>query len=186
MEYLEKIFKKTGWNSLIMSVIFAILGMVLIKEPEGTVKVVSYILGAMFIIIGIYKVISYLANKGKYSLYNYDIAYGIIAIILGIVTIAYSSQIGTLFRILIGLWIIYISIIRMNLSFKFKVINSNVWLYSFIIAIAMLVCGMYTIFNSNTIIVTIGVVILVYSVLDIIENIIFLINVKKYYNSLNM
>ena len=35
-------------------------------------------------------------------------------------------------------------------------------------------------------VVTIGVVILVYSVLDIIENIIFLINVKKYYNSLNM
>lgn len=185
MEYLQKIFKKTGWNSLIMSVIFAILGIVLIKEPEGTVKVVSYILGTMFILIGVYKIINYLTNKAEYSLYNYDIAYGVIAIILGIITIAYSNQIGALFRILIGLWIIYISIIRMNLSLKFRIIKSNVWIYSFIIAITMFICGMYTIFNSNTIIVTIGILILVYSILDIIENIIFLINVKKYYNSLN-
>ena len=43
----------------------------------------------------------------------------------------------------------------------------------------MIVCGLYTIFVSNAIVVTIGIVILIYSILDMIEDIIFLSNIKK-------
>ena len=101
MEYFEKIMKKTGWTSLLSSIVFAILGIILITNPEGTVKFVSAILGIMFILAGAYKIISYYQNKGKYDIMNYDIAYGIIAIILGIATIAYSEQIRSIFRIFI-------------------------------------------------------------------------------------
>ena len=38
MESLKKIFKKTGWVSILESLIFAILGIVLVCKPEGTVK----------------------------------------------------------------------------------------------------------------------------------------------------
>ena len=38
MEYFEKIMKKTGWTSLLSSIVFAILGIILITNPEGTVK----------------------------------------------------------------------------------------------------------------------------------------------------
>ena len=44
MEYIEKIFKKTGWISILESVIFAILGAIVIWKPEGTVKAISFIL----------------------------------------------------------------------------------------------------------------------------------------------
>jgi uncharacterized membrane protein HdeD (DUF308 family) len=179
MEYLEKILKRTGISSLITSIIFAILGIILIINPEGTIKFVSIILGAMFILVGLYKILNYIRNKGKYDFYNYDISYGIIAVILGVITICYSSQIGTIFRILIGLWIIYSAIIRISLSAKLKNISSNVWLYSLAIALIMGVCGIYIICNSGAIIVTLGIVVLIYSILDIIESIIFLGNVNK-------
>ena len=42
MEYIEKIFKKTGWISILESVIFAILGAIVIWKPEGTVKAISF------------------------------------------------------------------------------------------------------------------------------------------------
>ena len=51
MEYIEKIFKKTGWISILESVIFAILGAIVIWKPEGTVKAISFILGIIFIIV---------------------------------------------------------------------------------------------------------------------------------------
>lgn len=178
MEYLEKVLKKTGLSSLLISIIFAILGIVLIKNPDETVKFVSYILGITFMMIGLYKIIIYLRNKDKSDFYNYDMTFGIIAMILGIVTIVYSKQIGALFRILIGLWIVYSSIIRIDLAYKLKLANLNVWIYSFILAIAMFLCGMFIIFNSGVIIMTIGIVILVYSVLDIVESLIFLKNVS--------
>lgn len=179
MEYLEKIMKKSGWVSLLSSIVFAILGIVLITNPEGTVKFVSLILGIMFILAGIYKIINYYQNKGKYDFLNYDVAYGVIAVILGIATIMYSEQISSIFRILIGVWVVYSSIMRFNLSFKLKTIGSNVWIYSLILAICMFVCGLYMIFVSNLVVISIGISILIYAVIDCIEDIIFLVNIGK-------
>lgn len=38
MNYIEKMFKKTGWISILESLIFAIIGGVVIWNPEGTIK----------------------------------------------------------------------------------------------------------------------------------------------------
>ncbi len=179
MEYLEKVLKKTGVTSLVTSIIFAILGIILIANPEGTIKFIAIILGVLFGLVGLYKIVNYIENKGKYDFYNNDIAYGVIAIVLGIVTICYSTQIGAIFRIIIGLWIVYSAILRINLSIKLKTIDSNVWIYSLIIALIMAFCGIFIICNSGAVIVTLGIVVVIYSVLDAIESIMFLNNVSK-------
>ena len=48
MEYLEKVLKKTGVTSLVTSIIFAILGIILIANPEETIKFIAIILGVIF------------------------------------------------------------------------------------------------------------------------------------------
>lgn len=179
MEYLGKILKKTGWSSIITSTVFAIIGIVLIASPEATITIISTILGITLALIGGYKIIDYLKHKGQYNSYSYDLAYGIIAIILGIVAIVYHQEIGTIFRILIGLWIIYSSVIRITLSLSLRATKSKIWIYSLVIALIMLACGIYTISNAGTIVMAVGIVILIYSILDIIEGIIFLKNLKK-------
>lgn len=179
MEYLTKIMKKTGWGSLLVSIIFAILGIILINNPLGAIKTVSCILGTIFIVIGIYKIISYFITKGKYDLFNFDLAFGIIAIIIGLATIVYIKQIGTVLRIIMGIWIIYSSIMRINLSAKLKMIDSRMWIYCLVLAFVMLIAGTYILFTPNIILVTIGITILIYSILDIIESIIFLLNIKN-------
>lgn len=179
MEFLEKILKKSGWTSLFTSLLFAIIGIVLMVNPEGTIKLVSSILGILFILIGVYKILTYFIAKGKYELYNYDIAYGVIAIIIGIVTIVYSRQIVSMFRIVIGIWILYSSVMRLTFSVKLKKLDSYAWIGGITIAILMLICGLFIIFNEGAILVTIGTAILIYSILDMIESGIFIRNVKK-------
>lgn len=73
MDYIQKIFKKTGWISICESLVFAILGVILIWKPTETVKVISYALGIIFILIGIFKMVNYFLSKGKYDFYNYDL-----------------------------------------------------------------------------------------------------------------
>lgn len=176
--YIENLFKKTGWISIIESVIFAILGLILIWFPVATLKVISCILGAIFIVIGIFKAINYFLSKGKYDFYNYDLIFGLMAIVIGIITIAYSDTISAIFRIIIGIWIVYSSLIRINTSFKLKAMNLDAWVYSLVLAIVMFICGLYIAMNSGSVITTIGIVILIYSIIDIIENVIFMKNVK--------
>lgn len=179
MEYLQKILKKTGQASIIESIVFAILGVCLIANPEEIVKIISYILGGGLIIVGIFKIINYIKTKGQNDLYNYNLIYGVMAIVMGIVTIVYSSTIGNIFRIVIGIWIIYSSVVRASSSLKLKAINSNIWIYTLIISIIMFCCGLYIVLNQGTIIVTIGILMIVYAIMDIIENIIFLRNIKN-------
>lgn len=179
MEFLENVLKKTGWTAFATALLFAVIGIVLMVNPEGTIKLVSTVLGVLFILIGVYKILMYFVTKGKYELYNYDIAYGAIAIVIGIVTIVFSRQILSMFRIIIGVWILYSAIMRITFSLKLRKMQSYAWIAGLSIALIMLACGLFIIFNEGAILVTIGTVILIYSVLDMIESGIFIKNVKK-------
>lgn len=180
MKYMKNILKKTSWISILESIIFAILGLIIIFNPEGVLVTISCILGVIFILIGIGKIINYFLSKGKYDFYNYNLIYGLMACILGIITIIYGRTISSIFRIIIGIWIIYSSFIRMNLSIELKTLKLNIWIYSLILAVIMFICGLYITMNSGAVIVTIGIFMVVCSIIDIIEDIIFLKSVKEY------
>lgn len=176
---MEDFLKKTGWTSIITSVVTAIIGIVIIGNPMVTLKIVAYVLGSLFIAFGVIKLISYFVAKGAYDFYNYEMIYGILAIIIGIVTIAYSNTIATIFRIIIGVWILYSGIMRFGLVLKLKKLEINEWKYALMIAILILICGVYVLVKAETIGIAIGIAVLIYSIMDIIEGIIFLRNVDS-------
>ena len=173
---MEKFLKKSGWVSIIESLVFLLFGIILAFRPEGTVDLISKILGFVFIVIGISNVISYIKFKENYILMS-----GIIAIVIGFIALFYMGVILSVFRIIIGAWIIYTGIVRLTSSLQLKKINSNMGICSLILAIIILLCGIYTVLNNNAIIVTIGVIMIIYSIIDLIENIIFVKNLNKLY-----
>lgn len=179
MQYLKDLLKKSGWMSIAESLVFAILGIILIWQKDAIMSMIAYILGAVFILLGIIKVINYVQTKSKSDLYNYELVYGIMAVIIGIVIMVYSSTISKIFGIIIGMWIVYSSVVRASSALKLKQIKSNIWIYSLIIAVIMLICGLVVIFNVGAIPATIGAIMITYAILDIIENVIFINNVKK-------
>lgn len=179
MQYLKDLLKKSGWMSIAESLVFAILGIILIWQKDAIMSMIAYILGVVFILLGIIKVINYVQTKSKSDLYNYELVYGIMAVIIGIVIMVYSSTISKIFGIIIGMWIVYSSVVRASSALKLKQIKSNIWIYSLVIAVIMLICGLVVIFNTGAIPATIGAIMITYAVLDIIENVIFINNVKK-------
>ena len=178
MEYVKKIFKKTEGISLLISIVFAIIGIILIINPEGMMQAISYILGIGCILAGIYKIIETATNKISGNLYSNDMVYGIMAIIVGIIVMVFSGTIGAIFRIIIGVWIIYTSLINIISALKLKDINSKNWIPTLVIAILMLICGLYVIVTSGAIVATVGVFILIYSIMDIIETLVLLKDLK--------
>ena len=180
MELLGKALKKTGIISIIESIIFMILGFVLIFKADIAVKIISYILGGIFIAIGLIKIIAYFfTRKNDFSPYTYDLIYGLMAIVIGIITIYYSSTIETILRIIIGIWIIYSSFVKFSLTLKIKNLESKTWILSLILSVIMFGCGLFIILNSGTIVVTIGIMIVVYAILDIIEDVICMIKLRE-------
>ena len=178
MDFFQKILKKSGWISILESIIFIILGVILVFNPEGIIRFISYVLGAIFIIIGLFKIISYFSAKGENDFYNYDIIYGILAIVIAIITMVYSPTIASLLRIIIGVWIIYTSLVRFSYALRLRQLSNKIWVYSLILAVVMFVCGLLIALNPGVITTTIGIIMIVYSIIDIAETIILMKNLK--------
>ncbi len=176
---MKDFLKKTGWTDIVVSVIFAIIGIFMIIKTDIATKVIAYVLGGIFIFIGIIKILNYFISKGKYDLYNYDMLYGIIAIIIGVVTIFYSDLIESMLRLIIGIWIIYSGLIRLSLSLKLHRAQINIWGVSLALSLIMIIGGLYMLLNSGAIVLTIGIIMLMYSISDLIESIIFVKYVDK-------
>ncbi len=154
-------------NSLISSIIFMIFGIILFTNPGGILRFISYIMGSILIIIGILNILEY-----KKTLKNLNIELksklfvSIFLIILGAIIIIFSSLIETTIRLILGAWIIYSGIIRLIDALNYKT-NKISNIVRIIISILLIICGFY-VAMTHLFYETIGLFIILYSVLDII------------------
>ena len=180
MEQFKGILKKSGVTSIVESIVFAILGIILIIKPDTVMSIIAYIIGAIFIAAGVIKILSYVHEKGQKDLYNYELIFGIMAAVVGVVVIIHGNAISQIFGIIIGMWIIYSSVVRFSSALKLRALNNNLWIYTVAIAVIMFIGGLYVALSSGAVIISvIGGIMIAYAVLDIIENIIFINNVNK-------
>ena len=171
---MNNFLKKSEWVNVLISAVFAIIGIFMITKTDLAMKIISYILGGMFISMGIVKSVNYFLSRGKYDFYNYNLIYGIIAIIVGLIIIFCSGLIESICRIVIAFWIIYSGVIRLSLSLKLYSIQVAMWNVSLILSIIMIISGIYILFQNGALIITIGIIMLVYSITDLIESVIFI------------
>ena len=174
---LEKLLKKSGWTDIIIALVFILLGIMLIVRPEVITAMISIILGVICIIIGILKLFDYL-SKGKVD--KYLIAISIVAIITGIIIMFCGDMIFSVFRILVAIWIIYSGIMNLQTSIIWKDYKSKLWITTLILSIVTIIVGIYMLVNRGAVLQMIGVAILIYGIIDIIENIIFIKKVDNY------
>ena len=176
---MKDFLKKSGWTHILVSIVFAIIGIFMISNTNLAIKIISYIIGGTFIAFGVIKVVDYFVLKDSCDFYNYDLLYGIIAIIIGVITIIYSGLIESMLRIMIGIWIIYTGLLRLSMSLKLHKADADIWIMSLILSIIMIIGGIYIILQNGVLILTVGIIMLVYSVIDLIESIIFIKNVNE-------
>ena len=174
---LEKFLKKSSWTDIITSLIFVLFGTMLVVSPEMIQAMIAILLGAIFIAMGIFRFINYFAS-GKID--TYSLASGIIAMIVGIVIFFCSEIILSIFRIIIAIWIIYSGIINLQTTIIWKDFKSRLWLLTLILSILMIVAGIFILINNGAILQTVGVIIIAYAIINIIENIIFMKKIENY------
>lgn len=174
---LEKFLKKSGWTDIVLSLIFILFGIMLITNPEAIVSFIAIILGVIFVLFGILKLIEYFtADKTN----RYLLATGIVTIIIGIVIMNCANIILSVFRIVIAIWIIYSGIVNLQTAIIWKDYKSRLWLVTLLLSIAIIIAGIFILVNSGAILQTIGVVILTYAIINIVENIIFIKKIDNY------
>ena len=174
---MEKFLKKSSWTDIIVSFLFILVGLMLVARPEAIMSMISLILGAICIIMGALKGVDYF-SKGKKD--NYLLAMAVVAIIAGIIIMFCADIIVSIFRILIGLWIIYSGIMNLQTTIVWKDYQSKLWLLTLILAVVTIIAGVYILVNNGAVLQIIGAIIIGYGLMDIIESAIFIKKIDHY------
>lgn len=163
--------------SLINSIIFFILGAIIFTKPEIIILFISYVIGGIFTIIGLFKCIkNYLDIKKDNSISSKEMIAGILLIIIGLVFILLAGVIEALVRLVIGGWILFTGINRLINSLTIPNKNKK-FIIRLLLSLLLIGVGLYTILESNLAFKTIGIVLMVYSFLEILG---YIFNKKDY------
>ena len=168
-----EINSNTKKKSLILSIITIVIGALLFTNPEEFVKILSYIIGAIFLIYSIIQFISYYKNKITMSLIS-----SITTLIIGLIFFFLADAIEIAIRYLIGAWLLFAGITKLinTLSYPEK---DNYFVTNLIISILIIIIGFYIILVSNLILSTIGIIIMIYGSLEVTNYIFNLFEKKK-------
>lgn len=160
---------KNSKISLISGLVFFILGIIIFLNPELLVKTISYGLGGLLILIGIYKTVNYYIQDKRLGIVNRnEIAFGITAIILGIVFIFLADAIELLLRFIVGGWLVIAGLNKIISTFYTTDRNSK--FYSLlVVGIILIGIGLYIILISNLALSIIGLFMMIYGITDFIS-----------------
>ena len=188
MKFIGQKLKQANRESILASIFAILLGFIMVIFPSEVLDVISYLIGGILIITGIVKMYYYFKYQGKYNILNYDLSFGIFSIIFGILCIVFKGELQDIFRIFIGIFVIYEGIIKISLSTKLNLIDTSVGFLSFLLSIMIIICGIYITLNEGIVVATIGYLLVTFSIINIIESVIFkhnLSKIEKYLNEKN-
>lgn len=166
-------------NNLIYALLFLVFGIILLTSTEDLVSIASKVIGSLLVIIGIVKSIVYIYMKGKLGDYNLsELAIGILIICCGVLLILYSGALSFAIRIIIGIWALFAGINRIILAINTRSIDKTGFGMYLVTAIVMLIVGVLLI--SGLFDQIIGLLIIIYSITEIVDYIYFISKSKHY------
>ncbi|MCI8638259.1 MAG: hypothetical protein HFG41_03705 [Coprococcus sp.] len=116
---------KTGY--IVMSLLLCALGIVLIAVPGLSALVICRVGGAILVLFGIVKIVGYF-SKDLYRLaFQYDLAFGILLIALGMILIFRSNIMLNIVCIFLGISILTDALLKIQIAIDSKAFGINRW-----------------------------------------------------------
>lgn len=171
--------KQSAWTAVIESLATIVLGILLIVWPDTIIKIIAYVVGVFFCVKGAYQIINYFIVKGQNDFLNNGLLAGIISTLVGIAALIMGEEIAGVFRIIIGIWMTYEALVRMNTALKLHAAGISNWRYVLVLALLMLVLGIFVTFYSGAVIALIGWMMILVGTIGIVGDIMFIKHVNK-------
>lgn len=176
---MRKIFNKFIFISIATCIVFLAVGLLLMFYPDISIRVISYMIAGLLICVGLILVYNY---KGAILLTNFLTA-GTLSMLLGTILIIYPESLSIVIPIMVGIWMIINAVMSMQLSVSLKKVRYSGWVVTMLLSCMSIVCGALIIINpqvgAEALTSFFGIMLVIYSVTDVMNLIIFNANVKK-------
>ena len=155
-------------SSLLSSIVFLVIGAFLITNADSVITWISYIIGGLLVLVGIIKLFTYYRIKKKTMISsNGDLIIGLILLAIGIPCFFLASVFETIVRFIIGAWILFSGVQRLVETLHMPNKANKKFLALLIISVLLMVLGLYIILYSNLLFIWVGILMVLYSILEI-------------------
>ena len=138
---------KTGY--IAVSILLAVLGIVLIAWPTFSVNALGVICGILLILFGGVKLVGYF-SKDLYRLaFQYDMPFGILLIILGIIMLIHPGNLASFICVVFGLSVLISSLFNIQTALDVKKFGINQWWLIFALSVIAAVWGLILVFRPS-------------------------------------
>ncbi len=126
--------------TLLLPVIYIVLGALLLFVDGISTKVFANLFGAVAIVFGAAMIILYFMRHGYLDMHAYGFSIGAFAVVLGICIIIKADAIANSLSVLLNLCIMLTAIIKAQNAVQLKFIQSIMWIPVLCVSVAFLVC----------------------------------------------
>ena len=165
-------------SGIILTIVFLLVGGILIVKPDISFNIISYLIGASLIVSGIYLFI--IDSKTKNIFINVFL-YAILLTLIGILIILNPITLKVIVSIFLGLWFLISGIFKIRLDIYMK--DEPYFILSLITNIITVICGVILLINPvesvSAITISLGIIIVVSSISSLIDIIIFKKNINS-------
>ena len=177
--YLNNRIKAAKTGYIIISILLCVLGIVLIAVPDFSVTLLCVLGGGIMMLFGLVKIIGY-CSKDLYRLaFQFDLAFGILFVVLGFILIIRTDAMVNLICIVMGICVLADALLKIQISIDSRAFGIKKWWMILAMAILTGVAGFLLIFRPSEsiqiIMILFGIVLITEGVLNLIT---ILITVK--------
>lgn len=164
--------KKFEKNMLVSSVLTLILGMVLLIEPGGSLRFITFIIALFAILIGIIQLVEYIKTPKERRITSLSLILGIVFLATGLFLLVSLESLVNFITLVIGVCIAVKSVFKIQFALNLRGISDK-WKYNLVIGLLGMTLGVLLIFNpfksAATFLRIIGLVLAVGSIIELIE-----------------
>lgn len=187
---IKKYIKKCEMYSMIISILMIVLSLFLIFKPIKSIETFVLLFSVIMLVNGVIGVVTYFTIESDERLFSFDFLSGITNIIAGVLVFIYRSSLVEVFPIMLGIYVIVSSLLKMQISINLSTIPESNWVLLVIMSILNMIIGILLITNPFESIISIttlcGLFLLVSEVISLVEEIYVLIKIKKFEKTIGM
>ena len=170
--YLNNRIKAARIGYIIISILLCVLGIVLIAVPDFSVTLLCVLGGGIMMLFGLVKIIGY-CSKDLYRLaFQFDLAFGILFVVLGFILIIRTDAMVNLICIVMGICVLADALLKIQISIDSRAFGIKKWWLILAMAILTGVAGFLLIFRPSesiqTIMILFGIALITEGVLNLI------------------
>ena len=142
-----KIFKRIKWSYVVLSVMFLLLGIYLVVNPETSLIMICRILGAAMAVFGVMKIVLYFIREVEGVAIRFDFAVGLFCIILGVLMLWRAPALTDILSVMIGLLVLVDSVFKLQVAVDSRRMGAHSWWVTLVCTVVCLVLGILLVFN---------------------------------------